>query len=79
MTKEPTYEALEQRIHDLENAFRESENRYRQLYSNAPVMAHSIDPDGVLLGVSEFWLEKMGYGAGRGAGSHRQPWRHDYR
>ncbi len=39
----------------------ESEQRYRSLYENAPVMLHSIDPHGRLLTVSNFWLETLGY------------------
>ena len=61
MTEKPTYEELEQRIKDLENVFEQFKKRHQQLYSNAPVMVHSIDPEGVLLDVSEYWLEKMGY------------------
>ena len=40
---------------------RESEERYRYLYENTPVMLHSIDGDCLLISVSNYWLEKLGY------------------
>ncbi len=40
---------------------RDSEERYRNLYNNTPVMLHSIDLDGRLVGVSAYWLEYLGY------------------
>jgi len=40
---------------------RESEGRYRFLYKNLPVMIHSIDCQGHIVGVSNLWLETMGY------------------
>lgn len=39
----------------------ENEERYRTLYNNTPVMLHSIDRQGRLLEVSDYWLAKMGY------------------
>ena len=44
-----------------EDALRRTEARYRSLYDRTPVMLHSIDVEGRLLSVSEFWLDKMGY------------------
>ncbi|MCB0210856.1 MAG: PAS domain S-box protein [Anaerolineae bacterium] len=44
-----------------EEALRESEARYRALYNNSPVMMHSIDIEGRLVSVSDYWLEMMGY------------------
>jgi PAS domain S-box-containing protein len=44
-----------------ENALRESEERYRSLYNNTPAMLHSVDPEGRLVSVSEYWLDVMGY------------------
>ncbi len=40
---------------------RENEQRYRMLYHHTPAMLHSIDPQGQLLSVSDYWLEVMGY------------------
>lgn len=45
----------------LEDQLKESETRYRSLFEKAPVMVHSIDGDGRLLIVSNYWLEKMGF------------------
>ncbi len=45
----------------VENALRESKERYRSLYNNTPAMLHSVDPDGRLVSVSEHWLYVMGY------------------
>ena len=45
-----------------EKALRESESRFRSLYHNTPAMLHSIDPDGRLVSVSDYWVEVMGYG-----------------
>lgn len=44
-----------------EKALRESETRYRSLYHHTPAMLHSIDPEGRLLSVSDYWVEVMGY------------------
>ncbi|MBF0233010.1 MAG: PAS domain S-box protein [Desulfamplus sp.] len=38
-----------------------NEERYRNIYHKTPVMLHSIDTQGNIIGVSDFWLEKMGY------------------
>lgn len=48
---------------EKENEFQliKSEQRYRYLYENTPVMLHSIDQDGNLLNVSNKWLEVLGY------------------
>jgi PAS domain S-box-containing protein len=44
-----------------ERRLRESEERYRTLYKNTPVMLHAIDRQGLLLTVSDTWLERLGY------------------
>ncbi len=44
-----------------EENLKESERRYRHLYTNTPVMLHSIDRDKRLVEVSDTWLEKLGY------------------
>lgn len=44
-----------------EDALRESDKRYRSLYNDTPAMLHSIDRNGQLLSVSNYWLEKLGY------------------
>ncbi|MFZ1986068.1 MAG: PAS domain-containing protein [Desulfatitalea sp.] len=47
---------------NAELALRQSETRYRSLYHHTPAMLHSIDPQGRLISVSDFWVETMGYG-----------------
>ncbi len=42
-------------------ALAESERRYRALYNRTPVMMQSIDRDGRLVSVSDYWCETMGY------------------
>lgn len=44
-----------------EEALKESERRYRSLYNATPTMLHSIDGEGRLISVSDYWLEHMGY------------------
>jgi PAS domain S-box-containing protein len=44
-----------------EKALRKSEERYRSLYHQTPAMLHSIDRDGYLVSVSDYWAEVMGY------------------
>ncbi len=47
-----------------EKALRESEGRYRILYSETPVMMHSIDHEGRLISVNDYWLKVLGYERG---------------
>ena len=44
-----------------EDKLRENEERYRRLYNETPVMLHSIDRDGRLVSVSDYWLDTLGY------------------
>jgi PAS domain S-box-containing protein len=44
-----------------EKALRESETRYRRLYHHTPAMLHSIDINGRIVSVSDYWSEVMGY------------------
>lgn len=51
---------------ELERARKErelarSEQRYRELYHRTPVMLHSIDREGRLIAVSDYWLQYLGY------------------
>ncbi len=45
----------------MEDALRQSEERFRTLYNQTPAMLHSIDREGRLVSVSDYWLERMGY------------------
>ncbi|HEY6837446.1 MAG TPA: PAS domain S-box protein, partial [Geobacteraceae bacterium] len=49
---------------EAEEALRQSEERFRRLYDDTPAMLHSIDCDGRLLSVSNYWLELLGYDRG---------------
>gem|GEM_PF-547664 len=61
------FKAMGGRIRDALNSLlflrqlRESEERYRGLYQNTPVMLHSIDNAGLLASVSDTWCRKLGY------------------
>ena len=44
-----------------EKALRQSEERYRSIYHNAPAMLHSINPQGQLISVSDHWLKALGF------------------
>ena len=50
-----------QKRQTAEEAQRESEERFRTLYTKTPAMLHSIDADGILVAVSDRWLEVFGY------------------
>jgi len=45
----------------VQKALGDSETRYRSLYNNTPAMLHSIDREGHIVSVSDYWLEVMGY------------------
>lgn len=45
----------------VEQALRESEERYRTIYHHTPAMLHSINAEGCLVSVSDHWLEALGY------------------
>ncbi len=49
------------RRRSAEMALREGEERYRSLYHDTPAMLHSIDAQGHLISVSDYWTEAMGY------------------
>jgi PAS domain S-box-containing protein len=44
-----------------EESLRQSEENFRSLYNRTPVMLHSINPEGKIISVSDYWLETMGY------------------
>ncbi len=43
------------------HALEKSETKYGELYTRTPAMLHSIDNDGFMISVSDYWLEVMGY------------------
>src|SRR5512136_2822954 len=64
-----------QRVEDLETsekerrraeeALRESEERFRQMYDEAPVGYHELDPEGRITRVNRRELEMLGYTEGQ--------------
>lgn len=44
-----------------QEALRQSEARFRSLYTKTPAMLHSIDEAGQIIDVSDYWLEALGY------------------
>jgi len=44
-----------------EEALRESDARYRSLYHNTPAMLHSINRNGEIVSVSNYWSQMLGY------------------
>ncbi|MEM8503035.1 MAG: PAS domain S-box protein [Cyanobacteria bacterium P01_D01_bin.1] len=46
---------------DTFRALQKSEVRYRHLYEETPAMLHSVDAQGLIVGTSNYWLEKLGY------------------
>ncbi|MGP1383576.1 MAG: PAS domain S-box protein [Thainema sp.] len=44
-----------------EAALQDSETRYRQLYTNTPVMMHALNCEGEIIHVSDLWLSELGY------------------
>ncbi|MGD9972936.1 MAG: PAS domain S-box protein [Desulfatirhabdiaceae bacterium] len=55
---------------EAEDALQESTGRYRSLYHHTPAMLHSIDFNGNLISVSDYWLEAMGYSRDEVIGKH---------
>ncbi|QXD14634.1 PAS domain S-box protein [Rhodocaloribacter litoris] len=46
---------------DVTERRRAEDERFRTLYNRTPAMLHSIDRDGRIVSVSDYWLERMGY------------------
>ncbi len=47
--------------HQLEEALRRNEARFRRLFEDAPLPYHSLDGEGRLLAVNQAWLDTLGY------------------
>lgn len=46
---------------EMEKELRKSEERFRRIYDEAPVMMHSIDRNRVLRNINKKWLQTLGY------------------
>ncbi len=46
---------------ELNEKLSAEEERFRQLYTNTPIMMHSLDEDQVIIEASEYWFNTMGY------------------
>ena len=44
-----------------ELALQQSEAKYRRLYDETPVLLHSIDRNGIIVEVNNYWLKTLGY------------------
>lgn len=46
---------------EAEKALQESEEKYRNLYNQSPVMMHSVSANGELIDVNDYWTQVMNY------------------
>lgn len=49
------------KVQSVNKELKESSEKYHQFYHNTPAMMHSIDQEGKIIHVSNYWLKKMGY------------------
>ena len=52
---------LEELVENRTSEVKKSEEKYRLLYNDTPVMQHSIDQDMRIVMVSDYWLSYLGY------------------
>ena len=45
----------------MENHLKKSEQKYRQLYENAPIPYHTVSPEGTITNVNKKWCQVLGY------------------
>jgi PAS domain S-box-containing protein len=57
-------------VFDKEISLKKSEEKYRNFYKNTPVMMHSIDSEGRIISVSNYWLTSLGYNIEEVLGYH---------
>jgi two-component system, cell cycle sensor histidine kinase and response regulator CckA len=54
-------EESEARLKETDRLLRDSEERFRLLYENAPLGYQSLDENGYFLEVNQAWLDMLGY------------------
>lgn len=54
----------------LKARLQDRETSYKTIYDKSPIMLHSIDAEGRLIRVSEFWLRRLGYSRENVIGRH---------
>jgi PAS domain S-box-containing protein len=47
-------------MHDMTEHY-DSKEKYHQMYNQTPTLMHSVDKQGKIINVSDFWLVEMGY------------------
>lgn len=52
---------LERRVVERTQELKISEERFKSLYNNTPVMLHSMDAQGRILSMNDYWLGNSGY------------------
>ncbi|MGO8878958.1 MAG: PAS domain S-box protein [Desulfomonilaceae bacterium] len=55
------FEATQSKLLNSEKALKESEERFRQFYEDAPLGYQSLDENGYFLDVNPAWLDTLGY------------------
>ncbi|MDA3790571.1 MAG: PAS domain S-box protein [Desulfobacula sp.] len=64
MAGKPTYDELEQAVHNLkrsEEVLQDNEMRFQLLFERAPIAYQSLDEDGNFIEVNPPWLDILGY------------------
>ncbi|MFH1102043.1 MAG: PAS domain S-box protein [Methanobacteriota archaeon] len=46
---------------EMEQALKNSEKKFKQLYEKAPVPYHTLSPDGIIIDVNDIWCQTLGY------------------
>ncbi|ACN16946.1 two-component sensory box histidine kinase/response regulator [Desulforapulum autotrophicum HRM2] len=73
MTSKPTYEALEQKLLEAiksNEALKQSEERFKRFFMNAPMPYQSLDENGNIIDVNASFLEVLGYSRGEVIGKN---------
>jgi PAS domain S-box-containing protein len=58
------------KLKETEKELEESEEKFRQLYENAPIPYHTLSPNGIIIDVNEKWCQTLGYSKREVIGRH---------